>query len=182
MLVLEELEHAKRRGATIYAELRGYGLSADAHHITAPPKDGAGALLAMRRALGHAQVEPGKIDYVNAHATSTPLGDAAENQAIQTLLCADGGRAARDVNVSSAKGAIGHLLGAAGAVEALFTVLALKEGVLPPTLNLDATEPGDDWGCNYVPGVPQQMDVDVAVSNSFGFGGTNASLCFAKLK
>lgn len=192
VLILEELEHAKRRGASIYAELKGYGTSADAHHITAPPNDGAGAYLAMKRALIHAQLPPKRVDYVNAHATSTPLGDAAENRAIQRLLVTDGGRAPDTVNISSCKGAIGHLLGAAGAVEALFTVMALKNSVLPPTLNLEdpgnkAGEEGqedkeEEWKCNYVPKVAQEKDVEVALSNSFGFGGTNASLCFAKFR
>lgn len=190
-MVLEELEHAKKRGARIYAEVMGYGLSGDSHHITAPPPDGRGAYLAMKRALITAGIEPGAVDYVNAHATSTPLGDAAENRAIQKLLVEDGGMKVEEVNISSCKGAIGHLLGAAGAVEALMTVKALQEGVLPPTLNLE--EPGtrkgeeegaeggeEEWRCNYVSGEKQEKEVKVALSNSFGFGGTNASLCFVK--
>ncbi|KAG0127381.1 thiolase-like protein [Tuber indicum] len=180
VLVLEELEHAYARGVTPYAELRGYGLSSDAHHITAPPEDGGGAYLAMKRALQHAQIKPKDVDYINAHATSTLLGDAAENRAIKRLMLGEEGHEkASDVNISSSKGAIGHLLGAAGAVEAIFAVKALDEGLLPPTLNLENTT--EEFDCNYVPLKTQSEKVDVAISNSFGFGGTNASLCFSKV-
>ncbi|KAK3676132.1 Mitochondrial beta-keto-acyl synthase [Recurvomyces mirabilis] len=176
IMVLEELEHAKARKANIYAEIRGYGLSSDAYHMTAPREDGEGAFLAMRHALRHAQAKPADVDYINAHATSTVLGDAAENRAIKRLLLGpDGKSSASQINVSSTKGAIGHLLGAAGAVEALFTTLAIHRNVLPPTLNLENTS--EDFDCNYVPKTAQQHAVDLAISNSFGFGGTNASLC-----
>lgn len=184
VVVLEELEHAKARGARIYAEIKGYGLSSDAYHMTAPREDGEGPLLAMRRALKHAQLPPSAIDYINAHATSTPLGDAAENRAIkQLMLGADGVDSASKVNVSSTKGAIGHLLGAAGAVEAIFTIMAIHENVVPPTLNLDNPgNPAEEFDCNYVPKKAQARRVDVALSNSYGFGGTNASLCVARLQ
>ncbi|KAI5207012.1 ketoacyl synthase domain-containing protein [Aureobasidium subglaciale] len=199
VVVLEELEHAKARGASIYAEVRGYGLSSDAHHMTAPREDGQGPCLAMKRALKQAGIKPGKVDYVNAHATSTVLGDAAENRAIKTLLLGEEGYAsAMQVNTSSTKGAVGHLLGAAGAVETIFTVLALKnvspsriqapltptdrtQDILPPTLNLrQAGDPVSDFDCNYVPNTAQDCKVQVALSNSFGFGGTNASICLSK--
>ncbi|RMZ90732.1 hypothetical protein DV736_g2031, partial [Chaetothyriales sp. CBS 134916] len=176
-VVLEELEHAKQRGSRIYAELSGYGCSADARHLTAPQEDGAGALLAMQKALRQARIAPEKVDYINAHATSTPLGDAAENKAIKTLMLGEGGRMrAADVNVSSSKGAIGHLLGASGAIEAIFSILALYEGVLPPTINL--TSRTAEFDCNYVPNEAQEHNVGAVLTNSFGFGGTNASLCF----
>lgn len=150
--------------------------------MTAPHPTGAGPLLAMKRALNHASIRPSKIDYINAHATSTMLGDAAENQAIKTLMLGEGGKSsASEINVSSTKGAIGHLLGAAGAIEAIFSVLAIRDGVLPPTLNLDCPgAPASDFDCNYVPKVAQQRRVDYALSNSFGFGGTNASLCLGR--
>ncbi|EXJ75804.1 3-oxoacyl-[acyl-carrier-protein] synthase II [Cladophialophora psammophila CBS 110553] len=180
-VVLEEMDHAKSRGATIYAELVGYGNSADAHHLTAPLENGAGALLAMQKALKQAQIPPCRVDYINAHATSTPLGDKAENQAIKSLMLGKCGRRfAEEINVSSTKGAIGHLLGAAGAIEALFTIMAVYENTLPPTINL--VSKSDEFDCNYIANTTQQAEVNVALTNSFGFGGTNASLCFQKCK
>ncbi|CAG8487612.1 10786_t:CDS:2 [Ambispora gerdemannii] len=183
ILVLEELEHAKKRGARIYAELCGYGLSGDAHHMTAPPEDGSGAALAMKRALHHAKSE-NEIDYINAHATSTILGDIAENRAIANVFpnrVIDKGNMSNVLAVSSTKGAIGHLLGAAGAVEAIFTVLAVYENIIPPTLNLQ--KPDTEFRqFNYVPLTAQQKVVRAALTNSFGFGGVNASLCFRKFE
>ncbi|KAK4935566.1 Mitochondrial beta-keto-acyl synthase [Elasticomyces elasticus] len=178
-VILEELEHAKNRGARIYAELVGYGNSADAHHLTAPREDGSGALLAMKKALKQAQIPPSAVDYINAHATSTPLGDAAEYRAVKALMLGEHGRQKpAEINVSSTKGAIGHLLGAAGAVEAVFTVLAIHQNVLPPTINL--VSPSEGFDCNNIANSAQPTNVQVALTNSFGFGGTNASLCFKR--
>ncbi len=176
-LVLEEYEHAKARGATIYAELVGFGMSGDAHHVTAPPEDGEGARLAMANALNDAAINPAELDYINAHGTSTPLGDIAETIAIKRAL---GAADAARVAVSSTKSMTGHLLGAAGGVEAIFTVLALRDQVAPPTINLDNPDPQCDL--DYVPKTARQMKIDVALSNSFGFGGTNGSLVFRRLR
>ena len=175
VLVLEELEFARRRGARIHAEVIGFGMSGDAYHMTLPPEDGRGAAAAMHNAIRDAGVAPGDIDYINAHGTSTPAGDLAESRAVQRVL----GEAAGHVAMSSTKSMIGHLLGAAGAVEAVFSILAIRDGVAPPTINLDSP----DEGCtlNYVPHVAQQRRIDIALSNSFGFGGTNGSLGFRRI-
>jgi 3-oxoacyl-[acyl-carrier-protein] synthase II len=172
VLVLEELEHARARGAKIYAEVIGYGLAGDAHHITAPADDGDGGFRAMRAAIGQAGLEPADIDYINAHGTSTPLGDEIELGAVERLF----GQAAGKTAMSSTKSAIGHLLGAAGAVEAAFTVLALRDQIAPPTINLD--NPSVETALDLVPHVARRLKIDVAMSNSFGFGGTNASVVF----
>jgi len=175
VVVLEEYEHAKARGAKIYAELKGYGLSGDAHHITAPADDGDGGFRAMTAALKRAGMGVSDIDYINAHGTSTPLGDEIELGAVKRLF----GRHAYELAMSSTKSAIGHLLGAAGAVEAIFSVLAIRDSVLPPTLNLE--QPSEGCDLNLVAKTAQKRDVNAALSNSFGFGGTNASLVFAKV-
>jgi 3-oxoacyl-[acyl-carrier-protein] synthase II len=175
VLVLEELEHAKARGAKIYAELLGYGVSSDASHITEPDPTGANPARAMRMALGDAGVAVEDIGYINAHGTSTPLGDASETRVIKLAL---GEEQARKVPVSSTKGATGHCLGAAGAVEAIFTTLALRDGVLPPTINQAVADP--DCDLDYIPNEARQADIRVAASNSFGFGGHNACIVLAK--
>jgi 3-oxoacyl-[acyl-carrier-protein] synthase II len=174
-VVLEEYEHAQRRGARIYGELIGYGLSGDAYHITAPAEDGDGAFRCMSAAIRRAGISPADIDYINAHGTSTPLGDEIELKAVERLV----GNAAGNIAMSSTKSSIGHLLGAAGAVEAIFCLLAIRDGVVPPTLNLD--NPSIATSIDLVPHKARQRAVEVALSNSFGFGGTNASLIFRKL-
>ena len=174
VVVLEELGHAKARGARIYGELKGYGLSGDAHHITAPAEDGDGGFRAMKMALERAGMNFGDIDYINAHGTSTPLGDEIELGAVKRLF----GAAAYELSMSSTKSAIGHLLGAAGAVEAIFGLLAMNEGVVPPTLNLD--DPSDGCDLDLVPRQARERPVNVVLSNSFGFGGTNATLVFTR--
>lgn len=175
VLVLEEYEHAKARGANIYCELSGFGMSDDAFHMTAPPEDGAGAALAMQNAINDAAISPDMIHYINAHGTSTPAGDIAESNAAKRVL----GSAAEQVRMSSTKSMIGHLLGAAGAVEAAFCVLALRDQVAPPTINLD--NPSEGCDLNYVPHEAQSCRIDAAMSNSFGFGGTNGTLIFNRL-
>ena len=175
VLVLEEYEHAKKRGARIYCELSGYGMSADAHHITAPCEDGAGAVRCMNNALRNAGLAHDQVDYVNAHGTSTPLGDIAETIALKNCFGAHAGKLA----VSSTKSMTGHLLGAAGGIEAVFSVLAIRDQVAPPTINLINQDPQCDL--DYVPNTARQMKIDVALSNSFGFGGTNGSLVFRKI-
>jgi 3-oxoacyl-[acyl-carrier-protein] synthase II len=174
VVVLEELEHAKKRGAKIYAEILGYGMSGDAHHVTAPAADGHGAFRSMRNALARAKFGPEDIDYINAHGTSTPLGDEIELGAVQRLFGDHAGR----LSMSSTKSAIGHLLGASGAVEAIFSILAINNGIVPPTLNLDNPAPTCD-GMDLVPHQARERPVRAALSNSFGFGGTNASLVLA---
>ncbi|MFM2082046.1 MAG: 3-oxoacyl-[acyl-carrier-protein] synthase [Verrucomicrobiota bacterium] len=174
ILCLEELEHAKRRGAKIYAELVGYGNTADANHITSPAPEGEGAARCMKMALKNAGLNPSDITYINAHGTSTPQGDVCETQAIKTVF----GDHARKVAVSSTKGATGHMLGAAGAVETIACVLAIKHGIIPPTINLQVPDP--DCDLDYVPNVARQANVNAIVNNSFGFGGHNASVIAKK--
>jgi len=174
-VVLEEYAHATARGANIYAEVLGYGMSADAYHMTAPAEDGAGAALCMHNALRNAAINADEIGYINAHGTSTSAGDVAETQAIKHVL----GKHAYNVAISSTKSMIGHLLGAAGGVEAIFSILALRDQVIPPTINLDNPDPECDL--DYVPHTAREMSFNVALSNSFGFGGTNGTLIFKRL-
>ena len=174
-VVLEEYEHAKDRGATIYAELAGFGMSDDAYHITAPAEGGVGAMKAMENALRNAGVAADEVDYINAHGTSTQMGDLAEIAAIKSLFGEHAGKLA----VSSTKSMIGHLLGAAGAVEAIFSILAIRDSIAPPTINLD--EPDEGCDLNLVANTAQQCNIDYALSNSFGFGGTNGTLLFKKV-
>ena len=176
VMLIESLESAQARGANIYAEVVGFGMSGDAYHMTSPPEDGRGAALSMRNALTSAGMNADAVDYINAHGTSTPAGDVAETLAIKSVF----GDHAHNVAVSSTKSMIGHLLGAAGAVEAIFSTLAIRDGVAPPTINL--TNPDDGCDLNYVPGVAQERDISVAMSNSFGFGGTNGTLIFKKFE
>jgi 3-oxoacyl-[acyl-carrier-protein] synthase II len=174
ILVIEELEHARRRGANIHAEITGFGMSGDAYHITSPAEDGEGAIASMRNALADAGLSPDQVDYINAHGTSTPLGDVAETLAIKKVFGDD-----TRVAVSSTKSMIGHLLGAAGSVEAIFTVLAIHHRVLPPTINLE--NPGEGCDLDYVPNVARESTVRAGLSNSFGFGGTNGTLIFRRI-
>lgn len=175
VMVLEEYEHAVSRGAHIYAELVGFGMSDDAFHITSPTETGEGAAAAMRNALKDARLAPSEVDYINAHGTSTPAGDAAESQAIEAVF----GEHAMKVAVSSTKSMIGHLLGAAGGVEAIFSVLAIRDNIAPPTINLDNQDPA--CRLDYVPNQARSMPINVALSNSFGFGGTNGTLIFKRV-
>ncbi|XOV88727.1 MAG: beta-ketoacyl-ACP synthase II [Pseudomonadota bacterium] len=175
VLVLEEYEHARARGAKIYCELVGFGMSADASHMTSPAENGAGAAMSMQNALRNAELDASEVSYINAHGTSTPLGDVAETMAIKTVM----GAASNRVAVSSTKSMIGHLLGAAGSVEAVISVLAIRDQVVPPTINL--VNPDEGCDLDYVPHVAREMPVNVTLSNSFGFGGTNGTLLFRKL-
>ncbi|HEY0256468.1 MAG TPA: beta-ketoacyl synthase N-terminal-like domain-containing protein, partial [Candidatus Methylacidiphilales bacterium] len=170
VVIVEELEHAKKRGATILAELTGYGLTADAYHMTSPAPGGAGAVKAMQHSLKRAGISIEQVDYINAHGTSTPVGDVAETEAIKAVF----GEHAKKLAVSSTKSMTGHLLGAAGAAEIIFCIKAIQDGILPPTINLDNPDPACDL--DYVPNKAREARVDIALSNSFGFGGHNATL------
>ena len=172
-LVLEEYEHAKNRNAHIYAEVIGYGMSSDAYHMTAPPEDGRGAALAMKNALKDAGISIDSIDYINAHGTSTPLGDIAETMAIKSIF------KDKIPAISSTKSMIGHTLGAAGAIESIFSIMSIIDNVIPPTINLDNPDPSCDL--DYTPHTARDRSIKIAMNNSFGFGGTNSSLIFAKV-
>jgi 3-oxoacyl-[acyl-carrier-protein] synthase II len=174
-MVLEEYEYAKKRGAKIYAELIGYGMSADAFHITAPSENGRGATLCMQKALKNGGINMDEINYINAHGTSTPAGDIAETNAIKNVFK----DSAKKISISSTKSMIGHMLGAAGAVEAIFSVLAIRDQIAPPTINLDNQDPECDL--DYVPNIARDIKIETSLSNSFGFGGTNGSLVFRKI-
>jgi 3-oxoacyl-[acyl-carrier-protein] synthase II len=176
MVILEELEHAKKRGAHIYCEITGYGLSGDAYHVTSPPEDGSGGFRAMQAALKRAGLNPEDVDYINAHGTSTPVGDEIELRAVKRLF----GDHAYKLTMSSTKSAIGHLLGAAGAVEAVFTIKAMETGIAPPTINLD--DPSEGCDIDLAANKARERKIDVGLSNSFGFGGTNASLIVSRFK
>jgi 3-oxoacyl-[acyl-carrier-protein] synthase II len=175
-LILEEYEHARRRGATIHAELIGMGFTADAHHLTAPPDGGEGAVRSMRRALRDGGITPDMVDYINVHGTSTPLGDISETQAIKTVF----GDHAHTVSISSTKSMTGHLLGAAGAIEAIAALMACKEDAIPPTINYEHPDPQCDL--DYTPNVAVKKTVNYAISNTFGFGGHNATLLLKKFR
>jgi 3-oxoacyl-[acyl-carrier-protein] synthase II len=175
IVVLEEYEHAKKRGAKLYAEVIGYGLSGDAFHITAPAEDGDGAYRSMSAALKRAGLAASDVDYINAHGTSTPLGDEIELGAVERLV----GNAASKISMSSTKSSTGHLLGAAGAVEAIFSILAMRDSMAPPTINLD--NPSVETAIDLVPHKARQRPINVALSNSFGFGGTNASIVVRRI-
>ncbi len=176
VMVLEEYEHAKKRGAKIYAEVVGFGMSSDAYHMTSPPEDGAGAALAMVNALRDANIVPAQIGYINAHGTSTPVGDKAETHAVKSVF----GEQAYKVMISSTKSMTGHLLGAAGAIESIFSILALRDGAIPPTINLD--NPDEECDLDFVPNEARQLaGLEYTLCNSFGFGGTNGSLVFRKI-
>ena len=174
--MVEELEHAMARGAKIYCEITGYGVSADAYHMTAPPPDGEGAARAMKMALDHAQISPAQVDYINAHATSTDIGDLCETRAIKQIF----GEDAHKVSISATKSMTGHLLGGAGGIEMAACALAIRDSVIPPTINLD--NPGDECDLDYTANVAREKKVRVAVNNSFGFGGHNATLVVTAFK
>jgi 3-oxoacyl-[acyl-carrier-protein] synthase II len=171
---VEDLEFALNRGARVHAEIVGYGYTGDAYHITAPPPDGEGAARCMRMAIRDAGLKPEEIDHINAHGTSTPLNDATETQAVKAVF----GEHAKKIPVSATKSMTGHLLGAAGSTEAIFTILSLRDGILPPTINYE--EPDPECDLDYVPNVARRTPIQVAMSNAFGFGGTNATLIFKK--